>query len=72
MPHHQKQVLSKLSLVFIIISIYLIWMDVALYINLQQLPPLDQRTTKKVNSFSCGCNHDYFGILVYLYINREG
>ena len=66
MPHHQKQVLSKLSLVFIIISIYLIWMDVALYINLQQLPPLDQRTTKKVNLFSCGSNHDYFGILLRL------
>ena len=47
MPHHAKSSLSKLTLVFIIVGIYLIWMDVALYINLQQLPPLNQRNIKR-------------------------
>ena len=39
----KMQQISKLTLIFIIIAIYLIWMDVALYINLQKLPPLKSR-----------------------------
>ena len=41
---------SKLTLVLAVVAIYLIWMDVALYINLQQLPELSQRTENKVKN----------------------
>ena len=37
------QQISKLTLIFIAVAIYLIWMDVALYINLQKLPTLKSR-----------------------------
>ena len=44
---HKMQQISKLTLVLVAVAIYLIWMDVALYINLQQLPPLKERLESK-------------------------
>ena len=38
---------SKLTLILIAVTIYLIWMDVALYINLQNLPSLKERLVDK-------------------------
>ena len=37
---------SVSKLVLVSVAMYLIWMDVALYMNLQQLPPLNQRPNR--------------------------
>ncbi len=36
-------IVSKLTLILVTVAIYLAWMDMALFINLQQLPPLEKR-----------------------------
>lgn len=39
--------MSNLTIIMMTVAIYLIWMDVALYVNLQQLPTLNERQSKK-------------------------
>ena len=40
--------ISNCNIIFVVMFIYLIWMEVALYIKLQQLPSLDDRYAFKI------------------------